>query len=343
MDFREVEKRFKELKSKLDTGEIDERYFEAELRKLQVLDQQGQYWMIGAQSGLWYYYDGTQWIQANPLEVRVSAPSQAPPPKPPSAPPAVQPRRATPEPAKRRKASNLAVPILIALVALCCILTGASVVASEFILPSRPLSSLVVSLLGRTPSTPTPVSLSQPSATPALSAANYIRAGDDLFASGRYEDAVGQYQRAISLEPQNAEVYARLGQAYLQLGNCDQAIPEFEQALALDPDLETAQAGLMECGGTLPPDVSFSTYSRSDLKLSLLYPSTWFVREEELQTIFAEREEDIDFLRGNIFFISSLPLTPDEEGMDNMGGLIKARELIDLPMGSQLGGVEIVS
>jgi hypothetical protein len=74
-----------------------------------------------------------------------------------------------------------------------------------------------------------------------------------------------------------------------------------------------------------------------------LYPSTWFVREEELQTIFAEREEDIDFLRGNIFFISSLPLAPDEEGMDSMGGLIKARQLIDLPIGSQLGGVEIES
>lgn len=343
MDFREVERKFKELKSKLDTGEIDERYFEAELRKLQVLDQQGRYWMIGAQSGLWYYYNGTQWIQANPPEERVSAPTEAPPPRPPSAPPPVQPKQATPGPAKQRKASSLAVPILIALVALCCILTGASVVVSEFILPSKPLSSLVVSLLGRTPSTPTPVSLPQPSATSAPSATNYIRAGDDLFANGQYEEAITQYRWAVSLEPQNAEGYGRLGQAYLQLGDCEQAIPEFEQALALDPDLETAQAGLMECGGTLPPDVSFSTYSRSDLNFSLLYPSTWFVREEELQTIFAEREDDIDFLRGNIFFISSLPLTPDEEGMDNMGGLIKARELIDLPLGSQLGGVEIVS
>jgi hypothetical protein len=134
-----------------------------------------------------------------------------------------------------------------------------------------------------------------------------------------------------------------LGQAYVQLDSCDRAVPEFQQALALEPELESAQAGLIECGGSLPPGISFSTYGRSDLSFTMLYPSTWFVREEELQTIFAENEGDIDSLRGNIFFISSLPLTAEEEGMDSMGALIKARELIDLPMGSQLGGVEVAS
>lgn len=188
-----------------------------------------------------------------------------------------------------------------------------------------------------------PVSSLEPSPTAPLPAVEYVRAGDELFVDSRYDEAIAQYQMAVSVEPQNAEAYARLGEAYLQLGNCDQAIPGFQQALDLDPDLESAQAGLMECGGALPPEMSFASYGRSDLNFSLLYPSTWSVREEELQTIFAENEEDMDSLTGNIFFVSSLPLAPDEEGMDSMGALIKARQLIALPMGSQLGGVEVVS
>ena len=341
MDFNDVEKKFRELKARLDEGTIDEREFEVELRRLQVLDEQGRYWMIGARSGLWYYYDGAKWVLAEPPAEAVAASTQAPPPKPPSSPPPTKSR--TTGPKTQRKASSLAVPIVVAVIALCCVLSGLSVVVSEFVLPSRPLSTLVAGLVGGTASGPTIGPPVEPSPTSGVSASEYIAAGDALFNKGQFEDAIGQYQMALGLEPQNADIYARLGQAYVQLDSCDRAVPEFQQALALDPDLESAQAGLMECGGALPPETSFSTHSRSDLALSLLYPSTWSVREEELQTIFAEKEENIDFLRGSIFFISSLPLAPDEEGMDNMGALIKARQILDLPMGSQLGGVELSS
>jgi len=343
MDFHEVEKRFQELKDKLDARTVGEEEFEAELRNLYVMDGEGRYWMIGAQTGQWYYYDGAHWIQAPRPEEEILPATEAPPPKTAPPPSSAQPAAAAPAPPTERKASRLVIPMIIGLAALCCIFSLGSIVLSELVLPDRPISSLVGSLLRRTPTTPGPISTLEPSSTVGLSAAEYIRAGDELFGNGRYEEATVEYRMAVSLEPQNAEAYARLGEAYLQLGSCDQAIPEFQQALALDPDLESAQAGLMECGGTLPPEVSFASYSRSDLDFSLLYPSTWFIREEELQTIFAEKEEDIDFLSGNIFFISSLPLTTEEEGMDNMGALVKARQLINLPMGSQLGGVEMVS
>jgi hypothetical protein len=338
MDFSDAEREFRELRRKLDAGEIDERDFEAELRHLQVLDVQGRYWMIGAQSGLWYYYDGERWVQGEPPVERAAASTQAAPPKPPSTPPSV--RSAAPVPERRRKGSSLVVPVVVAVVALCCVLGGLSVVVSEFILPSRPLSTLVTGLVRGTPALPGVGTVPAAVPTAAVSASEYVAAGDALFNEGRYEDAIAQYQLALGAEPQDADIYARLGHAYVQLDSCNRAIPEFQQALALDPDLESAQAGLMECGGALPTGISFSSYDRIDLDFSLLYPSTWFVREEELQTIFAENEEDIDFLRGNIFFISSLPLAPDEEGMDSMGALIKARQLIDLPIGSQLGGVE---
>ncbi len=343
MDFREVEKRFGELKNRLDAGDISDEEFEAELRELYVVDEEGRYWMIGAQTQQWYYYDGSEWIQApRPEEDRRPAaealpPKTAPPPSP------VEPAAAARALAAKARRSPLALPVAIGAIALCCVLSLGSIIVSEVILPDRPISSIVASLLGGEPRTQAPLGTLGPSPTAGLSAAEYIRAGDRLFNNGRYEQAIAQYQMAVSVEPQNAEAYARLGEAYLQLANCDQAIPEFQQALALDPDLESAQAGLMECGGTLPPEVSFASYSRGDLDFSLLYPSTWFVQEEELQTIFAEREEDIDLLKGNVFFISSLPLAEEEEGMDSMGALVKARQLISLPMGSQLGGVEMLT
>ncbi len=343
MGFREVEKRFRALKSKLDVGTIDEEEFEAELRKLYVLNGEGRYWMIGAQTGEWYYYDGTQWVQAPRPKEEIPARTEAPRPKPPPPLSPVQPAAAAPAPPTRSKASRRIIGIIIGLVALCFIFGIASPVILNTVLPDRPFTSLVARLLTRTPTAATPVSTFEPSPTAGLPAVEYIAAGDELFTTGRYDEAIVQYQMAISLEPQNAEAYARLGEAHLQLGNCDQAIPEFQQALALDPDLESAQAGLTECGGILPPEVSFASYTRTDLGFSLLYPGAWFVREEELQTIFAEEEEDIDFLRSDIFFISSLPLTEGEEGMDDMGALIKARQLINLPLGSELGAVEIVS
>ncbi|HJX39585.1 MAG TPA: tetratricopeptide repeat protein [Anaerolineae bacterium] len=342
MDFGDVENRFRALRKQLDSGEIGEREFEAELRRLQVLDEEGRYWMIGAQSGLWYYYDGEKWVQAEPPAKGAGTPGdEARPPRPPSPPLPMVSDSAGPK--SPRKPSSYAVPIVIAVVALCCVVSGLSVLISEFMLPSRPLSTLVAELAGRTPSVPirgTPVS---PLPTESASASEYIVSGDELFDAGRYDEAIAEYQRALGLGPQNAEIYARLGQAYLQLESCDRAVPEFQQALALDPSLESAQAGLIECGGELPPEIAFSAYSRSDLSLSLLYPSAWFVREEELQTIFAEKEEDIDSLRGNVVFVSSLPLGPDEGGMDSMGALIKARQSIELPIGSQLGGVEVSS
>jgi Tol biopolymer transport system component/tetratricopeptide (TPR) repeat protein len=341
MDFADVEKKFRDLKKRLDNGQIDEKGFEEELRTLQVLDGEGRYWMIGAQSGLWYYYDGQKWVQAEPPTERLGEGAEAAPPSKPLASPPAAKSRTTEKSA--RKASDLAVPILIAVVAFCCVVGGLSVVVSEFILPSRPLSSFAAGLVGRGPSIPVSGSPVAPSPTAAGSASEYIATGDDYFGAGRYEDAIAEYQKALGVEPQNAAVYARLGQAYLQMDNCERAIPEFQQALALDSSLETAQAGLIECGGDLPPDVAFSSYSRSDLNLSLLYPSEWIVREEDLQTIFAERPEDIETLRGNVFFISSLPLGADEQGMDSMGALIKARQSIELPIGSQLGGVDLTS
>ncbi len=61
-----LEKRYQALHRDFQAGKIDEATFGAEVDSLQFQDEWGRYWMIGAQSGAWHYYDGQAWHQADP-------------------------------------------------------------------------------------------------------------------------------------------------------------------------------------------------------------------------------------------------------------------------------------
>lgn len=64
----ELERRYQALLGDYRSGKIDESAFTAEIDKLQFQDNLGRYWMIGAQTGAWHYYDGQNWRQADPNE-----------------------------------------------------------------------------------------------------------------------------------------------------------------------------------------------------------------------------------------------------------------------------------
>jgi hypothetical protein len=64
--FQEVVETFSGLKAKFQAGEISRQQFIDEMKKLRLKDDQGRYWMIGAQTGKWYYFDGSDWVQAEP-------------------------------------------------------------------------------------------------------------------------------------------------------------------------------------------------------------------------------------------------------------------------------------
>ena len=64
--FKDLEKEFKELKSKYRHKKITETEFKQSLKNLRVRDVDGMYWTIGAQSGKWYYFDGKNWIESTP-------------------------------------------------------------------------------------------------------------------------------------------------------------------------------------------------------------------------------------------------------------------------------------
>ncbi len=64
----ELEHRYQLLLSDFQAGRIDEAMFTSKVDQLQFQDTWGRYWMIGAQTGAWHYYDGQTWHQAEPRD-----------------------------------------------------------------------------------------------------------------------------------------------------------------------------------------------------------------------------------------------------------------------------------
>src|SRR5919199_6975133 len=78
MTLAQMESRFFELKGKLAVGQLAEDEFKRELEKLRFQDQQGRWWMIGAQTGRWYYYDGARWLIGQPPDPNLQFPNTPP-------------------------------------------------------------------------------------------------------------------------------------------------------------------------------------------------------------------------------------------------------------------------
>jgi tetratricopeptide (TPR) repeat protein len=345
MEFKEAEERFYELKGRLDAGAISQEEFKAQLEQLKVQDSQGRYWMIGVQSGKWYFYDGTRWVRAEPPGEAGEAPPSEEAQRGPVISLPEQPLKApTPvEVQPRRRAISRGLLALIALgPILACCLSIVAVGAADYLISSHPISSALSDLLGRQIgfiATPTPTPRLEESPTPTITAAPSVEElmalGDQLIFQGQLEEAIIQYQMATAVDPQNALAHLKLGEAYLALGRCEEAIPEFQQALVIDPHLAAAQEGLRECAGPPPPSVTFASYVRADLGLSILYPDTWVLAEEENQTIFAESEEALEHRTGSVFYLGSLPL---ETEMTKAQAL--EERIATLPPGTQMGEIE---
>ena len=64
--FREVETAFQSLRRQFLEKAISRREFIDQLKKLRLRDSLGRFWMIGAQSGKWYFFDGRDWVVSDP-------------------------------------------------------------------------------------------------------------------------------------------------------------------------------------------------------------------------------------------------------------------------------------
>jgi len=82
--------------------------------------------------------------------------------------------------------------------------------------------------------------------------------GVALLRQGRRGEAIGQYERALQLEPRYAAAHNYLGMALVQAGKVQEAIQHYERALRLEPDFVTAHNNLASAlaqSGRLPQAV----------------------------------------------------------------------------------------
>jgi hypothetical protein len=64
--FRDVESDFDRMTGRFRAGEISRREYIESLKQMRFKDDEGRFWMIGAQTGKWYFFDGTGWVQSSP-------------------------------------------------------------------------------------------------------------------------------------------------------------------------------------------------------------------------------------------------------------------------------------
>ena len=63
---REAEATFSLLREKFKEKRISPQEFADSLKQLRIKDEEGRFWVIGAQSGKWYAFENGEWFEAKP-------------------------------------------------------------------------------------------------------------------------------------------------------------------------------------------------------------------------------------------------------------------------------------
>ncbi len=71
-----------------------------------------------------------------------------------------------------------------------------------------------------------------------------IQLGNDYFDLGQYDKSIEAYNKAIKIDPQNAEVTTDMAVAYRRLGKTDESVKLFRKALEIDPNQSLAMFNL---------------------------------------------------------------------------------------------------
>jgi tetratricopeptide (TPR) repeat protein len=69
--------------------------------------------------------------------------------------------------------------------------------------------------------------------------------------AGRGQEAADRFNEAISLDPDNPQVYSGIADIFRRIGNCPKAVDLYGQALELDPEFAPARSGIEQCRGVL--------------------------------------------------------------------------------------------
>ena len=74
---------------------------------------------------------------------------------------------------------------------------------------------------------------------------------DYLYAQGKYDEAIGFYDRAIKASPKDAELWNSRGLALCHLGRYKEAIESFDKVLEIDPEAAEAWNNKGDASGKL--------------------------------------------------------------------------------------------
>jgi tetratricopeptide (TPR) repeat protein len=105
-----------------------------------------------------------------------------------------------------------------------------------FLIGSLLLTQMAIQPVSALTTTNSAITIAQSTET----AADYIAQGDAKYNSGDKQGAIEDYDRAIELDPQNAEAYTYRGTAKYDLGDKQAAIEDYDKAIELQPDLALA-------------------------------------------------------------------------------------------------------
>jgi tetratricopeptide (TPR) repeat protein len=277
MIVEDLEKQFFELKGKLDVGVVTEDEFKAAVSKLRFQADDGRWWMIGAQSGRWYSFDGARWIPGQPpreastppveplpekivekvetpvappaetsttpkIEMPASAKIQAPPPPHPEH---IKLKRIERKPmvlpAIKPVSLPISGPLLIAGAALSALfIVIVFWIVLDFVLPNRPISSFLGQMLGGKSAMSVTLATATPNLAKDLPA--LIEKGDQLVLQSQIDSAIAQYQSAAQIAPQSAQPLTRLTRAYAFKGWMADAVNRGQLAVQRAPNDAEATA-----------------------------------------------------------------------------------------------------
>jgi tetratricopeptide (TPR) repeat protein len=281
MIVEDMERRFFELKGKLDVGVVTEEQFKAEVQKLRFQDKQGRWWMLGAQSGKWYAYDGARWIPGQPPTDVPSptatvvapvapvvaethepvAPTAAEKREPVLTPPVLEMHPAPapvaappPSPEHLRVAPRarpvlpppasrppISGPILIAGAALVALI---GVLVLWLLLDNFVPGKPISSFFGRLTDNSPATTRTPVAAAGTPNIAVLLAQGDQFLAQSQIDVAITQYQNAAQLAPTNAAPLVRWSRALAFKGMTSDALSKAQQAIQRAPNDVDAQAQL---------------------------------------------------------------------------------------------------
>lgn len=63
----------------------------------------------------------------------------------------------------------------------------------------------------------------------------WIKYGNALMDTKRFNEAVGAYEKALAIDPKNVDVRVDMGTCYRNIGKPDEAVKEYRKAIEIDP------------------------------------------------------------------------------------------------------------